>query len=123
MTSRLAMASTAITSWAPQLHSHRRPWCHRGDSPITKSFTRMFATDIEAPFRPPAHAGVSPPTRIASARIDIERRKRTTKRDPEGSGRSVHTSEGLPAALDEGSFSDVVGSGERVVVGGDGLGR
>jgi hypothetical protein len=35
----------------------------------------MFGTDIEAPFRPPAHAGVSSPTRTASVRIDIERRK------------------------------------------------
>jgi hypothetical protein len=33
----------------------------------------------------------------------------------------VHTSESLPAALEEGSFSDVVGSGEGVVVGGYGL--
>jgi hypothetical protein len=35
----------------------------------------------------------------------------------------VHTSDGLPAALEERSFSDVVGPGERVVVGGYGFGR
>src|SRR5215211_872703 len=70
ITSAWPPGSTARTSCAPQLDSHRRPSCQRADSPI---FSPVSRTSVIA-VTPRCRREPSPSTRTATVQIDTGRR-------------------------------------------------
>ena len=64
MTSRFPWTSTATISFVPQFENHRRPSCHRGDSPMPKPSSRTLVSET-CPFDM-AFSFLSPQVRIVA---------------------------------------------------------